>query len=401
MMNYEQAKQLARSGTWEERSKLAGDENLPAELQVFLAADSSEGVRVALADNKKLPSAAVRLLARDAILAVRETVARQVARLWPERTSREPETAHRLAREALMLLATDKAITVRTALATAIADIAVAPPELAEALALDAAQEVAEPILRQYAKFEDRFLIDALAKRSETWARIAIAERKAVSHAVGDALIALNDDSLLEVLLQNAGANLSDVAYELITHKAQSNPDWQKILVSRHDIRPPSLIRLAEYIDQSLYTTLAARGDFDPDTLKEIVAVARRRVDWAESGQLPAILRVREMLDEGKLNDDAIRDALAWRDEEFVQLALAVLARIPPDKIAEIMKSSNPKAVVAVSWKAGLSARTSLALQKAMGGLAPHQYLHPRGGTDYPLSDEEMIRQLEFYDINA
>jgi hypothetical protein len=36
-------------------------------------------------------------------------------------------------------------------------------------------------------------------------------------------------------------------------------------------------------------------------------------------------------------------------------------------------------------------------LQLRLGGIAPNQVLNPRGGTDYPLSDEEMDWQLDFF----
>ncbi len=400
-IDYERAKERALNGSFEEGAALAADENLPAELQVFLAADNSESVRISLAQNKRLPAAAVRLLARDALLKVRETVARHVALLWPERMAHDPEPSQKLAREALMQLATDKAIAVRAALATAIADVAVAPPEVAEMLALDAAQEVAVPILRHYARLDDDFLIDALARRSESWARLAVAERQTVSARVGDAIIATGDMAATTGLLGNSGAILSAEAYETVTSGAVQSPEWQALLVRRPDLPQTSAVRLAEFIDEALFSTLVARSDFDMEMVREIVAVAHRRVDWIESGQVPAIIRVRDMYDQGRLNDDAMRDALAWRDTEFTYLALAVLARLVPEKVQEIIKGNNPKAVVALSWRAGLSARTSLALQKILNGIAPHQYVHPRGGSDYPLSETEMLWQLEFYGIKS
>lgn len=395
--DYEEAKRLARHGSWQERAALAADETLPAELQVFLAADSSETVRVTLAQNVKLPAAAVRLLARDALLAVRQTVARHVARLWPERAQQDNASGLALAREALLQLATDKALAVRTALATAIADVLVAPPEVAEALALDAAQEVAEPILRHYARLDDNFLIDILARRSESWARLALAERQTISPQVTDAMVALQDEAIIPALLQNKGAQFSASSYETLTDRARSQPEWQKLLIDRPDLPQTSAVHLASFIDEGLYNALAARGDFDAETLREIVAVARRRVDWVETGHVPAILRVREMWAGGKLGDDAIRDALSWRDNDFVQLALSVLSRLTPQLVGDILKSNNPKAITAISWRAGLSARTALALQKAAAGIAPHQLVHPRGGTDYPLTEAEMLWQLEFY----
>ena len=41
--------------------------------------------------------------------------------------------------------------------------------------------------------------------------------------------------------------------------------------------------------------------------------------------------------------------------------------------------------------------RLAVQLQLRMDGIAPNQVLHPRTGTDYPLSEDEMTWQLEFF----
>ena len=404
-IDYEAAKRIARQGSYEERAALAADPALPPELLVFLAADSSESVRHALAQNPRLPSAAVRLLARDAVEKVRATIAHHVAALWPERVGLdeiaafEPDGQSALAAEALLWLATDEALVVRSALATAIADVAVAPPEVAEMLALDAAEEVAVPILRHYSRFGDERLIDILSRRSESWARRAMAQRKTVSGSVSAALIGLGDPALTQTVLDNSGAAIDTNTYEGLVTQAETVPALQEKLAARADLPARAALRLADFVDAHVYNMLAGRGDFDAATLREVMAVARRRLDWLEGGKLPAIVRVRDLQDEGKLGDDAIRDALAWRDEEFVQLALAVKSRIYPDTVAQILKGGNAKGMVALCWRAGLSARTSLALQKGAGGIAPHQLVHPKGGTDYALTETEMLWQLEFYGV--
>lgn len=403
--DYETAKKIARSGSYEERTRLAADPALPPELLVFLAADTSESVRHALAQNPRLPSAAVRILAKDATEKVRSTVAHHVAALWPERVGHEamaafePESASALAAEALLWLATDEALAVRSALATAIADVAVAPPEVANMLALDAAEEVAVPILRHYAHFDDMRLIDILSHRSEAWARRAMAMRRTISGKVSASLLALGDPALTQTLLENEGASIDADAYDGLVAQAQSMAELQGVLSRRHDLPSAAALRLADFVDEQIYNALAARGDFDEATLREVVAVARRRLDWLEGGKLPAIIRVRDMQYEGKLGDDAIRDALAWRDEEFVKLALAVKSHLYPDAVETLLKSQNPKALVALCWRAGLSARTALALQKSIGGIAPHQLIHPKGGTDFSMTETEMVWHLEFYGI--
>ena len=409
--DYDAGKWIAQKGSWQDRAALAADANAPPELLLFLAADSSQGVRQALAGNPKLPLAAVRLLSRDAAFAVREAVGRALAGSYPELGGKTPPADAALAREALALLTVDTALSVRAAVATAIADVAVAAPEIAEKLALDAAEEVALPILRHYRHFEDTALIALLARRSEVWARRAIAQRASVSAEIVDAILAGEASALADgetlALLGNAGAKISPAAFGKLAQRARQELALHGPLSRRADLPGTAANVLAEFVDDAIFTTLAARADFDAETRAEIVATARRRLDWIEreqQGKLPAILRVRELFDAGKLSgaaaDETIRDALAWRDEEFVPWALALMAKVPPATAAQMMADKNPKAIVALCWRAGLSARTALALQKN-ANIEPFRLLHPRGGTDYALPEADLRWQLEYYGVKV
>jgi hypothetical protein len=64
--------------------------------------------------------------------------------------------------------------------------------------------------------------------------------------------------------------------------------------------------------------------------------------------------------------------------------------------IEKVLNLKAAKPIVAVSRRAGLSMRMALQLQKEMGQVPPKELLYPRGGTDYPMDDEELAKQLEF-----
>ena len=53
--------------------------------------------------------------------------------------------------------------------------------------------------------------------------------------------------------------------------------------------------------------------------------------------------------------------------------------------------------MTALAWKAGCSVRFAKQLQIRMGGIPPSQVLNPRAGTDYPLSENEMDWQIDFF----
>jgi uncharacterized protein (DUF2336 family) len=399
-ITYDAAKHIAKNGSYAERAQLAAEASTPPEILVFLAADTSPSVRAALATNPNLPLHAIKLLASDAEMLVRLGIARHTLNIWQLRYrdgGMNPETE--LARQSLELLATDQALAVREALASAIIDVGGAPQQIAQRLALDAAQSVAAPILRGYTLLDDAFLIDVLAERSESWARVAIAARTTISAGVSAAIVATGDDVATAQLLHNAGATIDDDTYDAVADRAADVPALQAPMAGRADLPKRIAVRMAEFVDEAVFGILTTRGDFDADTARDIVQVARRRLDWLAGRSVPAPVRVRDMLDAGTLIEEVILDAAAWRDEEFVMVALAVKSRIHPDQVKKILQSQNAKAVVALVWKAGLSARAATQLQKKPADIPPNKWLHPRGGDGYPLAEAEMLWQLEFYGV--
>ena len=98
-----------------------------------------------------------------------------------------------------------------------------------------------------------------------------------------------------------------------------------------------------------------------------------------------------------KAEDEAVAVALDDGEDEFVIAALAVRAGFSFDRARRIVAAESPRSVAALAWKAGCAMRFASQLQLRLGGIAPNQVLNPRGGTDYPLSDEEMDWQLDFF----
>ena len=52
---------------------------------------------------------------------------------------------------------------------------------------------------------------------------------------------------------------------------------------------------------------------------------------------------------------------------------------------------------MALAWKAGLSGRMGVQMQQRMGRIAPSEVLMPADDDDFPLSDDELQWQLEFF----
>ena len=87
------------------------------------------------------------------------------------------------------------------------------------------------------------------------------------------------------------------------------------------------------------------------------------------------------------------------RDRDFVYAALALLAGTDVVTVEKICSLRAAKPVVALSWQAKLSMRFALRLQKELAQVQPKDLIYPREGTDYPLTHDELVWQLDFFGI--
>ena len=92
-------------------------------------------------------------------------------------------------------------------------------------------------------------------------------------------------------------------------------------------------------------------------------------------------------------------DAIAARDKIEVTGILAEVTGISIEKIDTILGHRSAKSVVAICWKGGLSMRTALALQKDFVNVPVKDLIYPRGGTEYPMSEEDINWQLDFLGV--
>ncbi len=58
----------------------------------------------------------------------------------------------------------------------------------------------------------------------------------------------------------------------------------------------------------------------------------------------------------------------------------------------------SPKGIVAICWKANLSMELAVRLQHNIGSIAPGATLKSENSPDYPLSEAEMLWQIEFFE---
>ena len=330
---------------------------------------------------------------------VRAALAGRLGRLLPTLSRKGRDKVFELTCLALEKLAHDEAMVVRLALATAIQDIACAPPSVCMRLAQDVERVVAEPILRCCAALGDSELLAILKDKPASWALAAIAARRRVSEPVTAAVYEAGDSEATGIILDNHGAEIAEDTMEGMVEDSRQNTDWQNKLVRRSALPRRLATRLAGFVDQAALEYLRGREDFDAATVRDIVRVARRRIEWlhdTDPDENPD-RRAARLFRKGILDEAAIEDALSWKQFDFLRAALAMRSGIPPLLIDKILNSRSGRAITALAWRAELPMRTAFLLQKDMMMIPPSQYVYPREGAGYPLTADEMLWQLEFF----
>ena len=130
--------------------------------------------------------------------------------------------------------------------------------------------------------------------------------------------------------------------------------------------------------------------------LAEEAAAEAGETDRADADEAPGAA-ARRLFEAGQLDDAAVLEALSRGNRGLVRAALGLMSGLDGEAVDRVLDSGSAKGITALAWKAGLAMRTASQIQLRMGGLGPGQVLNARGGTDYPLTPDEMTWQLEFF----
>ncbi len=399
-ISYEDSKRLARDDDPAVRARLAARDDLRPELLYFLAEDRDPLVRRRAAANPRTPHQADLLLARDDDERVRLDLARKVERLLPHLEPGALRETQAYVIEVIEVLARDQAVRVRQLLSETLSGLETAPRHVIQALARDVEDAVACPPLEFSPLLGDEDLLEIIAQGCHSGRLRAISRRDAVNADVADAIMRSGDEAAITDLLANASAQIREDTLDRAIKLAPRVKAWQRPLVERPDLSAKAIRRLAGFVERALLDILERRPDLDARTAKTIAREVTRRLKEggpaAEDAADPAA-RARRLFITGHLDDAAISEALADGERGFVRAALALKANVPVELVDRILSARSAKGVTALAWKAGCGMRLASQLQLRAAGIPPTQVLHPRDGSDYPLSADEIEWQWDFF----
>jgi uncharacterized protein (DUF2336 family) len=223
-------------------------------------------------------------------------------------SSREEQLVNELIDQLLQT----RSAAVRRALVEKFADSARIPRKMAMRLACDDI-DVAQSILLSNILLTDSDLVTVVETQSHEHAK-AIAARQSVNEAVADALIVTGDAEIMQIVVENLGAQLSPKAIDVLTESAHFTVALRDPLVHRPEMTVDAATQLYWWVSQDLRRYMLKR-----------FGIAAGQIDEALAKTIDALLGDHEL---EKNNDEImlqVTDWLAERDVVSVRILPQVL----------------------------------------------------------------------------
>ena len=417
--SYKRARDIAASGSDEERRQLAEHEDLEPEILYYFATDRSSEVRRTVAQNAGTPLQADRILAEDTDADVRAELAMKIGRLVPELNAEENKRLTEMAIEILEVLARDELPRVRAIIAEELRNATNVPAHLIRRLAEDLEDIVSAPVLEYSPLLSETDLLDIIARGMRSRALVAIARRRGLREPVSDALVRQNDGAAVGALLVNSTARISPQTFDSIAEKAELNRHWHQAMVYRDDLPLRTVLRIAAFVNAALMEALLERNKQSKQVVDELRKVVRQRI---EKGDLPAadepttidqdgnvvdaasesdpvVRRVKEDRANGLLYEAHLVRQLEQGDLEYVKVGLIELSGLASKTVNQMLGTKTAKAMVAVAWKAGLTMDLAERLQRDFAQITGDKLMRAGADGKYPLSDDDLDWYVESFSV--
>lgn len=162
-----------------------------------------------------------------------------------------------------------------------------APPELLVALADDEI-EIARPILMRSQVLRDPDLIEIVKHRGrEHW--LAISMRPALTAEASDATAAAGEEDVVEALLRNPDAELTQLAMDYLVAEAERIDRLKMPLLTRPDLPPELAIRIYWWVSAALRQHILTEFALDQTMVDDFVEATTQDVSGRQVASRPNV----------------------------------------------------------------------------------------------------------------
>jgi uncharacterized protein (DUF2336 family) len=267
-----------------------------------------------------------------------------------------------------------------------------------ERLARDEEISVSGPVLENSPLLNDEVLLEIINSSRVQGTLAAVSRRRGLDPSLADAIVETDETDAITALLSNSSAQIREETLDALVERAERKEDWHGPLVARPKLSNRAVRRLADYVASTLLQELESRNDLDSETASAVYETVSRRL--AEDADPDAPLpedRAAAMHAKGKLDEGAVSAALGKGDRGFVIAALALASGLSRPAVQKVVSLASAKGIIAVVWRAGFGMGLAEQLQLRLARIAPDVVMHPADGGGFPMSDDELDWQIEFF----
>lgn len=240
-------------------------------------------------------------------------------------------TERKLAEDIIRIMARDAVVRVRQSLA----DNLKSSPDLPRDIALTMAKDVelvAVPVLSMSTVLSDADLVE-IVRGGSSAKQTAIAARPEVSEVLADELINVADENAVAVLVGNEGARLGESHLNKVIDRFGESEKVQGPLVRRASLPLTVAERLVNLVSENLQQYLVAHHDLSSDVASDLVMKSRERATvhlfTGEADESAVVALVAQLAKGGRLTPSLLIRSLCTGDMLFFEVALSHLASVP------------------------------------------------------------------------
>lgn len=329
-------------------------------------------------------------LARNRTTDGRSALVAAIGNLFDETERQFSDQELALMNDILKKLIQEVAKNIRTSLAEKLARARSAPAEVIEMLGNDEI-DVATPILTHSEFLTDRALIEIVRRRSRQH-RLAVAMRARINSGVCDALVEFREVDVIQSLLKNHGAQISQATLAYLVDQSASVDEYQEPLLHRRELGPELAKRMYVHVSTGLRNYILAHFQVDRAELDARLAEATSEAleKATAENHVDAIQALADKLAKrDELTNDLIVQTLRRGEVQLFEAMMAQMTSLPRELIPRLLYEEEADGFVIVARVAGFDRSTFTTLFLLL------QRAHPDHNADDP---QQLRRGLELFD---
>jgi uncharacterized protein (DUF2336 family) len=239
-----------------------------------------------------------------------------------------------------------------------------APIKVVNTLARDDEIAVAGPVLSLSDRLTAYDLIEIASAKSQSHL-LAISKRSSLSDSLTEVLVHRGDREVISELVENPGARFSEQTCAYLVDQLEADESFLEKLGARADVPVNIFLRLLGRVSEAVRTRLLAFVQDKRDDIKDALNKLSNDIIVDEAADLDfdsAERIVRQMQEEGELNEFTLLEFSKRRQYAAMITALATLCSVPIDVMKRMLDDGRAEPLLVSCRAAGLAWPTVRAL---------------------------------------